>query len=166
MRGIVLTFVAVIALAAGGCAEAEPAIPPFENSFASPGRLAEAALLALESGDRTALERMRITREEYESVLWEQLPESNDLPLDYVWMLNQRNSERALTQSLENLGGIEFRLMDMSFDGDVEEYDGFTIHQGGHMMVQRMTDGMQGEIPLLDVFVERGGRWKLMNFGD
>lgn len=157
--------VVTTAVAVSACERAE-AEPPLANSFPSAGRLAEAALAALEAGDRQELERMMVTRDEYENLLWDQLPESHSLPLDYVWMLNQKNSSRALDRAIENLQGVHFDLMDVTFREPVEEYDGFRIHIGARTLVRRSSDGAQGEIPLLDVMVERGGRWKLLNFGD
>lgn len=149
-----------------GCETAEAGSSALPNSYSSPGRLADAALTALIAGDREALEAMRITREEYETHLWDQLPESSDLPIDYVWMLNDRNSRNALNHAIEAMSGTEFRLMDVQFTRPSESYDGFTVHFGAEMLVQRAEDGAQGEIPLLDVMVEKDGGWKLLNFSD
>lgn len=126
----------------------------------------QAVLDALEKGDRAALEKMRVTREEYETLLWPQLPESHDLTFDYAWHLNEHNSSRALDRALEHFTGVRFALEDVRFTEPVEEYDGFSLHLGARVAVTRLTDGMRGELRILDAMVEMNGGWKLLNFDE
>jgi hypothetical protein len=128
--------------------------------------LGQAVLDGLEAGNRSALEQMRITREEHEVLFWPHLPESNDLPFDYAWNLNERNSSIGLTRALEQFAGQAFELIEIRFSEPEEEYPDFTLHLGARLIARRLADGEVGELPLLDVLVERGGRWKLLNFDE
>jgi hypothetical protein len=139
---------------------------PLSNSFASPEALAEAVLQALEQEDREALLELIVTREEHQNLLWDQLPESSHLPFDYARDLNERNSDKAITAALDDFGGNEFELISIEFKEDSEEYEAFTLHFGAVLTVRRVSDSVEGTLPILDVILEYGGRWKLMNYDE
>lgn len=139
---------------------------PLNNSFASAEALADAVLEALEQEDRDAMLALMVTSEEHLELLWEQLPESDHLPFDYARDLNERNSVKAITAALDDFGGTEFDLVSIVFSEDAEQYEGFTIHLGAVLTVRRVSDGVEGTIPILDVLLEYGGRWKLMNYDE
>lgn len=164
-RGRPIFHLLVCALVAGACAAAE-ASPALPHSYESRNALVQAVLVALEKGDRAALEQMRMTREEYERLIWPQLPESNDLTFEYAWSLNQHNSIAALDRALEQFTGVRLALEDVRFAEPAEEYTGFTLHLGARVIARRLRDGMLGELTVLDAMVEMGGRWKLLNFDE
>lgn len=153
------------AVLAGGCARAEAA-PSLPDSYPSRNALVQAVLDALENGDRSALERARVTREQYETLLWPYLPESNSLTFEFAWDLNERNSTKALARAIENFEGVRFALEDVQFTEPVEEYPGFKLYLGARVIATRLSDGRRGELPVLDAMVEMNGRWKLLNFAD
>ncbi len=137
-----------------------------ENTFASPEDLAEAVLEALEREDSEALLALMVTSDEHHELLWERLPESNHLPFDYARELNERNSGKAITQAISRFGGNRFELLSIEFSEDAEQYEGFTLHFGAVLKVKRVSDGVEGTLPILDVLLEYGGRWKLMNYDE
>ena len=57
-----------------------------------------------------------------------------------------------------------FELLGVEFTDPPEVYETFTWHFGPRLRVRRLSDGREGELPILDVVLERNGRWKLMNF--
>jgi hypothetical protein len=139
---------------------------PLTNSFRSSDALVNAVLDALERQDRDALESLLVTSEEHRTLLWEQLPESNDLTFNYARQLNERNSGKAITEAISSFGGTRYEFVSLDFAETAEAYDGFTLHMGARLTVRRVSDGAEGTLPILDVFLEYGGRWKLMNYDE
>jgi len=109
---------------------------------------------------------LMVSSEEHQELLWEELPESNHLPFDYARDLNERNSGKAITQAISRFGGTNYELISIEFTGDTESYEGFTLHFGAVLRVRRASDGVEGTLPILDVVLEYGGRWKLMNYDE
>jgi hypothetical protein len=128
--------------------------------------LVDAVLDALERRDRDALESLLVTSEEHRTLLWEQLPESNHLTFNYAWQLNKRNSGKAITEAISRFGGTHYEFVSLDFAEPAEVYDGFTLHLGARLTVRRVSDGAEGTLPILDVLLEYGGRWKLMNYDE
>jgi len=139
---------------------------PLSNSYRSPEALAGAVLDALAQEDHDGLLALMVTSEEHESLLWNQLPESNHLTFEYARLLNERNSGKAITEAISNFGGNSFELVSIEFGEEVEQYEGFTLHFGAVLTVRRVSDGVEGTLPILDVVLEYGGHWKLMNYDE
>ena len=136
------------------------------NAFASPNALGRAVLTAIREDDPEGLEALRVTREEYVSLLWDQLPESGNTPLDFVWQLNQDNSREGRKAALAEYGGQEFELIGLRFTEPPEVYSTFVLHFGGQLWARRKTDGEEGVLPLVGVVVEHQGHWKLLSFAE
>ena len=116
--------------------------------------------------DREALRSLRVPREESREVLWPELPESDDMPFALAWQMNDANSRKGMNAVFGALEGQRFELVELRFEGEPEHYETFTVHFGAEMVVRRLSDGRKGTIELLDVLVERNGRWKAMNFDE
>lgn len=135
-----------------------------DHSKGSPEELAEAVLAGLGARDRAALEALLVTREEHRELLWDELPERTYMSFDVARELNERNTRKGLTRALDRYGGQAFELLGIEFTDPPEVYETFTWHFGPRLRVRRLSDGREGELPILDVVLERNGRWKLMNF--
>jgi len=167
-RGIRSAVVVLLAgVAAVGCVEAS-AGPTLSGTHGSPEALARAALDAIAEGDREALRSLRVPRDEYREILWPELPESDDMPFALAWQMNDANSRKGMNAVFGVLEGQRFELLELRFDDEKEpeRYETFTVHFGAEMVVRRTSDGREGTIELLDVLVERNGRWKAMNFDE
>ena len=136
------------------------------NAYDSPEALAEAVLAAVEQNDRGALEALMVTADEHRELLWGQLPESNDLEFEFARAMNEHNSRKGMGAILAEYGGTAFQLVSIEFTEDPEVYEGFTLHFGPRLLVRRVSDGREGLLPILDVVLERQGRWKLMNYDE
>ena len=154
---LIAAFAALTAITA--CADYE-----LVNSKGSPEALAQAVLDGLEADDREALEALLVTQDEHLNLLWEHLPESNHLRFEVARELNVRNSRDGMNRALNQHGGTEFELIRIEFTDDPEVYETFTLHRGTKLWVRRLSDGEEGNLPILDVVLELNGRWKLMNF--
>jgi hypothetical protein len=136
------------------------------NSFPSAEAATQAVLDALARNDREAMEALLLTSEEHRTLLWDQLPEKNYFSFGYVVDLKQHNSEEGLRDALSTYGGQQFEVVSIEFEKGVEGYSDFRLHRGAKLIVRRVSDGREGELELVDVFVERNGGWKPMNYKD
>ena len=67
-----------------GCADLS-ARTPLVNASNDEEALTEAVLGALSGMDEAALQGFLITREEYETLLWPELPDGDYTPFDFIW---------------------------------------------------------------------------------
>jgi hypothetical protein len=146
-----------------GCSDLAPD-SPLQDARRSPEALAEAALAALAERDEEALTRLMITREEYETLLWPVMPDREHMPFDFVWSVTGPRSRKARRIALSDYGGVPLELVGVELEGEVERYEGFTLHREARMTVRRTDTGDEGTLALMDVLVEMGGGWKFMNF--
>lgn len=128
--------------------------------------LVESVLDALEADDAEAVKAHLITREEYETLLWPELPDGQYTPFDFVWGLAAANSAKGTRQALATYGGLGLELVSVTFTEEPEEYPSFRLHPGVQVKVRRLDDGREGVLPSFDVFVEYGGAWKLLNLDE
>lgn len=157
-RCALLSLVTSLAVACGAADDV------LDQAKDSPGDLIEAVLAGLEERDQAALEKLLVTREEHRNLLWGELPERTYMSFEVARELNERNTRKGLTRALDRYGGRSFELLEIEFTDPPEVYETFTLHFGPRVRVRRTSDGREGELPILDVVLERDGRWKLMNF--
>lgn len=148
-----------------GCSDAA-ARSPLANAERSEGALVEAVLGALADKDRVALQGFLLSREEYETLLWPEMPDGEHTPFDFVWSLNETNSRKGLNQLLGTYGGLTLELVSVNFTEEPEVYESFTLHPGVEVEVRRTDTGEEGILPSFDVMVEYGGSWKLLNYDE
>jgi hypothetical protein len=139
---------------------------PMANARTSPEALARAAVEALNAGDEEALDALRITREEYETLLWPALPDKNHVPFEFVWSVTGPRSRKARREVMGEYDGISLEFVSVDLGKEVESYPEFTLHKEARMTVRRTDSGQEGLIPLMDVLVEMGGGWKFLNFAE
>jgi hypothetical protein len=155
----------VLALAATACAEASAGVV-MEGFSESAEDVIRTALTAVEHQDRVALAALLVTREEYETILWPELPDRQYTPFEFVWSLASTNNRKGLRQLLAEFGGVSLELVSVTFDGEPEVHDHFTIYPDARVRVRRKDDGIEGTLPSFDVLVKVGGGWKLMNYDE
>jgi hypothetical protein len=168
--GVARRFAAVAALGAwlpvmGACTDAS-ARPALTHAEGSAEELVEVALTAITDDDLEALGSLIITREEYETLLWPEMPDGEYTPFDFVWSLAETNNRKGVKQALSAFGGVPLELVSISFAEEPEVYQSFKLHPGVEVTVRRTDTGEEGLLPSFDVLVEYGGRWKLMNLDE
>ena len=159
-----VALVTVLVPSMEACGEDLQARSGLAGAFPSPEAATQAALDALSAGDREAMEALLLTREEHRNLIWYQLPEREYFSFDYVRFLNEKNSGKALSQALGRYRGSELEVLSLSFEKESETYSDFVLHRGAKLTVRRPSDGREGELQLVDVFVEWNGGWKIMNY--
>lgn len=135
-----------------------------QNAFPSPEALARAVLVGIHERDREALERYLVTRTEHRELLWDALPERTYFSFDYVRLLNERNTRKAIARALERYGGLPLELVAIRFTGEPEIYRDFVFHRSTELQVRHRETGEVGTIPVLNVVLELDGGWKPMHY--
>ncbi len=139
---------------------------PLSHGSQSPEGLARAALNAFLAGDQVTLAELRVTREEYETVLWPVLPDGDHVPFDFVWSLTEPRSRKAVRELMSEYAGVPLELVRVDLGQEIEAYEAFKLYLEARMTVRRTDTGAEGLFPLMDVLVEMGGGWKFLNFGE
>jgi hypothetical protein len=137
---------------------------PLDHAASSPEALVQSALSAVSTEDPAGLESLLVTRDEYETLLWPEMPDREYTRFDFVWSLVDTNSRKGLRQVLSSYGGLDLELVSIEFDEEPEVYESFVMRPGAKVVVRRTDTGEQGVLPTFDVLVEYGGGWKLLNY--
>lgn len=159
-----LALVALLTVSAACGRAGASSAPVMENAHPSAEALVETALEAVAREDRAAMESLLVSRDEHRDLLWDALPESEHLTFEYARWLTEHNTGKAIQRALERFGGQEFRLQRIEYTKETEIYPGFTLHRGAKLIVERVSDGAEGELVLVDVLVERPEGWKLLDY--
>ena len=168
-RGLGVVLVLVMSVWGAACVGEARAQSPLANTFRSPEALVEAVLEALEAKDEEALRSFLITRQEYEAVLWPEMPDGQHTPFDFFWGMAFKGQKKGLSQLLTTYGGLDLELVSITLptdENDLERYDSFTYHKRVEVVVRRRDTGDEGELPSFDVFLEHDGVWKLANYDE
>jgi len=164
LRGLAATLLVATLPLLAGCGQDLEARSGLAGAYPSAEEITQAALDALRADDPAALRALLLTREEHRDLLWDELPERTYFSFDYVRLLNEHNTNKAIQRALERYRGADLEVVSVEFEKGTEEYSDFRLHRGAKLTVRRRSDGKEGEIDLVDVFVERNGGWKLMNY--
>ena len=155
----------VVALAAGGCSDLA-AGSPLAHARTSEEAVVREVFRALEAHDTAAVRALLVTREEYETLLWPEMPDRLQMPLDFSWSLKVASRTRGLRDMMEHLGGAPLALESIRWTKDPEVYPSFTLHRGAEVLARRTDRDAAGVVPSFDVFVEYGGAWKLVDLDE
>lgn len=150
---------------AQACTDAQ-ARSPLANAQETEEALVEAVLGALTVKDREALQGFLVSREEYKDLLWTELPDSAYTPFEFVWSLTEANNAKGIREAISEYGGLPLDFVSITFTEEPEVHQSFTLHPGAQVKVRRRDTGAEGILPSFDVFVEYGGRWKLLNLDE
>lgn len=161
----------VIALAltsvAAMCGDARPERPAhLAHAAESPEALAEAILDRLAAADRAGLERLMLTRDEFEALVWPHLPVSRpatNMPISFVWNRLRQQSDGRLSQVLAVHGGTSYALVRLEFAGDRSRYGGATVARDSVMTVRTPAGGIE-RLELFGSMIEQDGRYKVFSF--
>ena len=160
-----LVVAGLVLSSAEACSDAE-ARTPLADAKPSETALVQAVLDALAVKDEAALKRFLVTREEYEDILWPEMPDKDYTPFDFVWSLNETNNRKGRHQLLERYGGLPLEVVSVELGDEPEVYEHFTLYPDTKVRVRRSDTGQTGVLPSFDVLVKYGRSWKLMNYDE
>ena len=124
--------------------------------------LARAYLQAVVAGDEIAVLRLRISRDEFERILWPEFPQSRPylrIKPEDAWSMHHTNSMSGVLKALEEQAGRELELVQIEH-GDVVEYTNFTLYRDVLIRVRDAKTHRIQELPYLPVVARCNGKFK------
>lgn len=162
-----VAFALVVLLGTAACSrEGVPLSSPLQHAEPTPEALAEAALVAMAAADTAGVERLLVSRAEYEQVLWPLLPDRDYVTFEFVWGMSAPRNHKALHNLMAEYGTLDMELLSVELGTEVEHHESLTLYRDARMLVRRTDTGVEGIFPLMDALVYIGGGWKFLNFRD
>lgn len=160
------------AAAASGIGLAAPNVIRLHGASRSADELVTAALAAFQAGDTAALQRMMISREEYDRYIYPELKEhfpaarDTSAPVrEFIRENHMLSADKALRKSLRQLGGRHMELVSVTFSEGVKSFPTYAIHEGTEVKV-RLENGDEADLRSLGAMVEMDGVYKLLSYRD
>ena len=144
--------------------------PPFPGSAGSLDQVGSEALDAIARDDLDALERLRLTEAEHNSVVWPELPAAAaGYPLDLAWRNIQLRNQRALPRAASVLRSVfrragEPRFQGVSCEGETQAFETFVVHTDCY--VRFRADDADYRVQLFKDVLERNGGYKVFRYYD
>jgi len=135
------------------------------NAQPSAEALAQKVLESLAYKDDQSLKDLVVTKEEFCSYVWPELPSSTipNLTCDWVWDSFAPSDVAGRQQTLANHGGKHYSLIGIRFARGTTAYKGFKVHEDTRVVV-RDTSGQERELKLFGSILELDGQFKLLSF--
>jgi len=162
-RAGVVVLALLVSLAGGGCREPRPAL---SHTVDSPDALARTILTHLAAQDRAALERLALSRDEFEAHIWPHLPVSRpetNMPMSFVWNRLAQQSEGRLSQLLARHGGARHTFVSITFRGERSQYGDIEVSRDSVVTV-RTPDGTTEDLELFGSMIAQAGRVKVFSY--
>jgi hypothetical protein len=140
------------------------------NGAASPDALIREALDALAASDTARLQRLLVTRDEFQNHIYPELgihyPAANDMRPEtrrFIWENQFMGSTKGLERALRDLGGKHMELLGVSYNEGGMKYASYSIYEGTRAHV-RMDDGREALLHVFGSVVEMDGVYKLLTY--
>jgi hypothetical protein len=140
-------------------------VPPLANVSGSAATLAAAVLDALAQKDRTRLDGLALSEQEFRDHVWPDLPAARperNLPFSYVWGDLRQKSSISLAKVLAEYGGKRHTLQRVTFAG-VTPYGHYTVHRDATLDVVDAS-GTSRSLRVCGSFLEKDGGWKVFSY--
>ncbi len=148
-----------------GCGEQESRLT---NTMESPEEVCQRTLDALASNDTLALQRLRLTQFEHDSLLVPQMPAPApgvERDMGMAWYLLEQNNIKGIRRALYDYGGKRFSLVRVRFTRPDKVFGPIVAHRGTEVTVRDST-GAEFVLPIFGSIVENNGRYKLVSIRD
>jgi hypothetical protein len=145
-----------------------PVAMQLTGGFPSGEALAEAVLDAVNRDDVQALHAIRMTYEEFETILWPEFPQSRpitNIKAEHAWEFYMQTSLAGATRGVHEWTGRNLRLERVSYSIGLAPYTNFNLYRGA--VIHALTgDGEHVQLTFAFTFLERNGRWKVYIYKD
>lgn len=134
----------------------------------SPEALARLLLEALQVGDEHALHALRLTRAEFGTILWPELPESRPIThitVDDAWEMSNGQSLSGVSRAVSSYGSHQLELTHLESSERVP-YRNFSLLRHVVLVCQDRSTGEEVRLKFASSFLERHGRYKVVTFRD
>ena len=151
-----------LGLIVSACAElsSQDETLPFEGSAPSLQILGEDVLAALTREDTATLERVRLSQEQHNAVVWPELPASRpevNYPVDFAWENIELRNRRALGRLLLGFEGREATLQSVACRGERQSFETFYVETDCWVTFDLGSSGRFEAQLFKDVLVREGG---------
>jgi hypothetical protein len=130
--------------------------------------LVAAFMRALAASDTAALVGMAVNRSEFAYLYYPTTPQAKppyDLEPELMWFLLVQQRDRGLTRALQLYGGTPVSLLDYDC-GERASHEGENVVYGPCTVRWRGEGGDTLSVRLFNQILERGGRFKFLNYGN
>jgi hypothetical protein len=145
-----------------------PHVDSLAGGTKSRDELVAAYLRALASADTAALLRLAVTRAEFAWLYYPTTPMGKppyDLEPGLMWFLHTERNDEGLSKALQLYGGKPMTLVDYDC-GPKASHEGENIVYGPCALRWRTAKGDTLTVRLFNQILERGGRFKILSFGN
>ena len=135
---------------------------------ASLEELVRAYLRALEASDTSAFDRLRLTKAEFAYLYYPTSPEARspyNLDPDLMWFMLFERSNKGMLRALRRYGGQRLALVDVDCGRERSRAGDNTLF-GPCSVRWRDARGEVAGARLFSQIIERGGRYKFLNYGN
>ena len=146
--------------------------PPIDMEVTGGARsqeaLARLLLEALQVGDEHALHALRLTRAEFSTILWPELPESRPIThitVDDAWEMSNGQSLAGVSRAVGAYGSHQLELDHLESSEPVP-YRNFSLLRHVVLVCQDRSTGEEARLKFASSFLERHGRYKVVTFRD
>jgi len=139
-----------------------------KNGLRSAEALCDEFLLALQRRDTTRLFDLAISQEEYLRWIWLEQPASKpifNIPLEFVWENNWRNSVKGAYKALYDYGGTKLAFASIDYKEGADAYQSYTFYVKPVITVADST-GKKYTLRSMSAIVEMNGLYKVLNYSD
>jgi hypothetical protein len=157
-------WIVVVALAVCGTIACNSA-PPLTNTFASSEAVATAVLDALARSDRSRLDALALSEQEFRDHVWPDLPAARperNLPFSYVWGDLHQKSNVSLSRTMARYRGQRNQLKRVTFSGKTS-YASYVVHRDATFEVTD-SSGAPAALRVCGSLVEKDGAWKVFSY--
>jgi hypothetical protein len=144
------------------------AVDSLVGGTTSRDQLVAAYLRALASADTAALQGLAVTRAEFAWLYYPTTPMGKppyDMEPGLMWFLHTERSDEGLSKALQLYGGRPMTLVDYDC-GSKASHEGENVVYGPCALRWRTANGDTLAVRLFNQILERGGRFKILNYGN
>jgi len=130
---------------------------------ASAEELARDLLWVIGANDRQGLFDLRISFEEFQGILWPEMPQSRpvtNISAEDAWFFLQRESVSAIDGALAERGGQSLAFERLTFDVGLTRFPNYRLYRGV-VIHARQSDGQEVALKFAHTIVEKDGIWKV-----
>jgi len=159
---LLIVLAASLLLGLPGCSRSAP----LTNTRPSSHALAQAVVDALAGGERTQLQALAMTEQEFRDLVWPELPASRperNTPFSFVWSDLRQKSNLALGARMSEFAGRLYKVQDVVFEGE-SRYGDVIVHRSALVEALPQGGGPAERLRVSGSFIERRGAWKVFSY--